>query len=71
MMEKEKRAPVQGYPPGIPWAMHLRAYEVYSKKWGPQPAMIDLEGRYCRGGFHVEELNEFIPGWRHELETKP
>lgn len=59
-----KMAPVQGYAPGIPWALHLEAYEVYSKKWAPQPALIDLEGRNCRGGFHVTELDEFIPGWR-------
>ena len=63
----EKIAPVQGYSAGIPWSMHLRAYDAYSKKWAPQPAMIDLEGRNCRGGFSVEELDDFIPGWREEL----
>lgn len=47
--------------------MHLRAYDAYCKKWGPQAAMIDLEGRNCRGGFGTEELDEFIPGWRDEL----
>lgn len=64
---KEKRAPVQGYAPGIPWSMHLRAYDAYCKKWSAQPALIDLEGRGCRGGFGVEELDGFIPGWRDEL----
>lgn len=63
-MSEEKRAPVQGYVAGIPWSMHLRAYDVYVKKYGPQPALI--EGR-CRGGFGVHELDEFIPGWREEL----
>ena len=63
----EKMAPVQGYAAGIPWHMHLRAYDAYCKKWGPQEAMIDLEGRNCRGGFAVEELDDFIPGWREEL----
>lgn len=63
----EKRAPVQGFSAGIPWSMHLRAYDAYSKKWSPQPALIDLEGRGCRGGFSVGELDEFIPGWREEL----
>lgn len=63
----EKRAPVQGYSAGIPWAMHLRAYDAYCKMFSPQPAMIDLQGRNCRGGFHVNELDEFIPGWRDEL----
>lgn len=62
-----KIAPVQGYAPGIPWEMHLRAYAVYCDKCGPQPAMIDLEGRNCRGGFYVGELDQFIPGWREEL----
>lgn len=63
----DKIAPVQGYADGIPWSMHLRAYDAYCKKWSPQPAMIDLEGRNCRGGFGVKELDEFIPGWREEL----
>lgn len=63
----EKRAPVQGYPGGIPWAIHLEAYEVYCKRWGPQPALIDLEGRGCRGGFSTGELDDFIPGWRDRV----
>lgn len=61
MNTAEKTAPVQGYAPGIPWSLHLEAYDAYSKKWRPQPAMIE-DG--CRGGFHVDELDEFIPGWR-------
>lgn len=64
MVEKERRAPVQGYSAGIPWSMHLRAYDVYSKKYAPQQALI--EGS-CRGGFGTEELDAFIPGWREEL----
>ena len=64
---REKMAPVQGYPGGIPWAIHLEAYEVYSKKWAPQPALIDLEGRNCRGGFSTRELDEFVPGWRDRV----
>lgn len=60
----ERRAPVQGYSAGIPWSMHLRAYDVYCKKWSPQKALI--EGG-CRGGFGTEELDDFIPGWRDEL----
>ena len=66
----ERRAPVQRLAGGIPWDMHLRAYEVYSKRWGPQAAMIDLEGRNCRGGFSTDELDDFIPGWRDELERR-
>jgi hypothetical protein len=63
----EKRAPVQGYRARIPWAMHLRAYDAYCKRYGRQDALIDLEGRNCRGGFSVGELDVFIPGWRDEL----
>lgn len=66
----ERRAPVQRLAGGIPWDMHLRAYAAYSKRWGPQAAMIDLEGRNCRGGFATDELDEFIPGWREELEQR-
>lgn len=65
--KSDKRAPVQGYPGGIPWAIHLEAYEVYCKRWGAQPALIDLEGRNCRGGFSVGELDDFIPGWRDRV----
>ena len=69
-MDQEKRAPVQGYKPGIPWSMHLRAYEAYCKFWKfDQPGLIDLEGRNCRGGFSTGELDDFIPGWREELEA--
>jgi hypothetical protein len=63
----EKIAPVQGYPRGIPWSLHLDAYDAYCKKWGPQPALIDLEERNCRGGFSAGDLDEFIPGWRDKV----
>jgi cell division septum initiation protein DivIVA len=64
MPATERLAPVQGYAAGIPWAMHLRAYDAYCKLYGKQQALI--EGS-CRGGFGVEELDSFIPGWREEL----
>lgn len=64
---KEKRAPVQGLTGGIPWALHLEAYDAYCTKYGAQPALIDLEGKNCRGGFGVEELDMFIPGWRDKV----
>ena len=64
MITPEKLAPVQGYSAGIPWSMHLRAYDSYCKLYGKQQAMI--EGN-CRGGFGTEELDVFIPGWRDEL----
>jgi predicted nucleic acid-binding Zn-ribbon protein len=66
-VEKERIAPVQGYKPGIPWSMHLRAYAAYCNQHGEQKALLDLDGKNCRGGFHVEELDEFIPSWREEL----
>jgi hypothetical protein len=65
--KKEKMAPVQGYPGGIPWAIHLEAYEVYCKRYGKQEALIDLEGKGCRGGFGTGELDMFIPGWRDRV----
>ena len=40
----------------VPAAVALRAYEVYCKLFGPQPAMIDVDGRGCRGGFGAGEL---------------
>ena len=64
LAEERKRAPVQGFAGGIPWKMHLRAYDAYCKKYGPQPALI--KGG-CRGGFGVRELDDLIPGWREEL----
>lgn len=63
-MAEERLASVQGYSAGIPWAMHLRAYDAYCKLYGKQQALI--EG-HCRGGFGVNELDMFIPGWREEL----
>jgi hypothetical protein len=63
----EKKAPVQGFSAGIPWSMHLRAYDAYCKEYGPQQALIDLEARHCRGGFSTSELDVFIPGWRKEV----
>ena len=64
MSETEKMAPVQGWPAGIPWWLHLEAYAVYSKKWSPQEALIK-DG--CRGGFSTGELDQFVPGWRDRI----
>ena len=44
----------------MPSVVTLRAYEVYCHLYGPQPAMVDLEGRGCRGGFGVGELIAFL-----------
>lgn len=44
----------------IPAEVALRAYEVYCHVYSPQPAMVDLEGRNCRGGFSTGELIAFL-----------
>jgi len=44
----------------IPEAVALRAYDVYAAIHGEQKALIDLEGRNCRGGFGVGELVAFL-----------
>lgn len=64
------RAPVQGFPGGIPWEMHMRAYEGYCAKYRGQVALINLYGRGCRGGFGTGELDDFIPGWRDQLSER-
>lgn len=60
----KKIAPVQGYAQGIPWSLHLEAYDAYRKKYGAQQALI--EG-WCRGGFGTSELDAFIPNWRAKV----
>lgn len=40
--------------------VYMAAYEVYCHVWSPQPALIDLDGRNCRGGFAVGELVAFL-----------
>ena len=44
----------------MPSEVTLRAYEVYCHIYSPQPAMVDLAGRGCRGGFGVGELVAFL-----------
>jgi hypothetical protein len=61
MSSQHKKAPVNGYSPGIPWEIHLQAYAEYCKRYRPQPAL--LEGN-CRGGFSTGELDMFLPDWR-------
>lgn len=62
----DKHAPVQGWAAGIPWDLHLEAYSAYCKRYGPQKALI--EGG-CRGGFHTNELDVFLPGWREKVSA--
>lgn len=57
--------PVQNDPHGgiggrISSLVTLRAYEVYCELYGPQPALLDLAGKNCRGGFSSGELIAFL-----------
>jgi hypothetical protein len=49
-----------GRKPQLPSSVTLRAYEVYCHLFGAQPAMVDLAGRGCRGGFGAGELIAFL-----------
>lgn len=40
-----------------PTSVTMRAYEVYSHVYGPQPAMVTGD---CRGGFGIGELMAFL-----------
>jgi hypothetical protein len=44
-------------PGRIPWKVHIMAYEVYCKVFGPQQALVQSG---CRGGFGVGELIGFL-----------
>jgi hypothetical protein len=46
-------------PKTLPESVALRAYEVYCKVYGAQPAMIDVARGY-RGGFSVGEIIAFL-----------
>lgn len=51
------------HPLRIPWALAAKAWSVYAVRYGGQ----SLERINERGGFHVDELDEFVPGWREEV----
>lgn len=63
-MTERSKAPVQGYSAGIPWSLHLRAWDAYAKLYGRQQSAERLAER---GGFGTTELDEFVPGWRDEV----
>jgi len=46
--------------PQIPEDVYMAAYEVYCHVYSPQEALIDLDGRNCRGGFSMVELVGFL-----------
>ncbi|PZS70577.1 hypothetical protein A7X76_10210 [Stenotrophomonas maltophilia] len=67
--EAERRAPVQGYHgETIPWHVHGLAWEAYAKKYGNRQSAERLAER---GGFGVEEMDMFLPGWRDMVEVSP
>lgn len=63
-MTDNLRAPVQGYSAGIPWSLHLRAWDAYAEKYGRSQSAERLAER---GGFGASELDVFVPGWRDEV----
>ena len=55
------QVPGRPYRPGqLSSKVTAAAYEVYCHVYSPQPAMMDLEGRNCRGGFSTGELIAFL-----------
>lgn len=61
-LDRRDGAPVQGFG-RIPWEMHYRAWLIYHKSHPRQSVTRIAE----RGGFGVQEMDEFVPGWRDEL----
>lgn len=62
LTKDERLFPVQaqGRRGNIRESVYMAAYEVYAHVHGPQQALIDLEGRGCRGGFSTGELIAFL-----------
>lgn len=66
MSTTPKTAPVQGGP-RIPWSLHYEAWRAYCKKWGYGGQSAERLAQ--RGGFHADEMDEFVPGWLDRIET--
>ena len=49
----------------IPWEFAEIAFRAYEKKYGSGQS---LETIAVRGGFGVEEMDEFCPEWREHIE---
>lgn len=63
---EEKTAPVQGFG-RIPWSLHLEAWKAYASKYGRSQSAERIADRH---GFHVDELDEFVPNWRNRLKEE-
>lgn len=70
MTTDERTAPVQGYC-RIPWSVHVKAWEGYSKEYPGSARQQDATRIAERGGFGVKELDSFHPTWRKEVEQIP
>ncbi len=69
----ERTAPVHRYG-RIPWSVYERAYAAYRERYGDHPSregQTPAERLAERGGFGIEEMDEYLPGWREEVEEIP
>ncbi len=62
-------APVKEFKPGIPWSLHLEAYEAHCLRYKTNPDLLDLENKNCMGGFTPHQLDFYIPDWRSRLSS--
>jgi hypothetical protein len=62
----ERRFPVMRTGRTIPWPVAQRAYEAYAKLYGTSQS---LERLADRGGFHPDELDRLLPGWRTQADA--
>lgn len=65
LTSNQRLFPIQAHsiarePAKVSESVYMAAYEVYAHVHGAQQALIDLEGRNCRGGFGVSELVAFL-----------
>lgn len=60
-----RQFPVQGWG-NIPWSIAEEAYAQYAQKFGTSQS---LERLAERGGFGIEEMNQFVPNWLKRIGT--
>ncbi len=65
--ERAGWAPVQGYG-RIPWEVHEKAHrEGYARDFPGSARQQPPERIAQRGGFGIEEMDSFYPGWREAI----